>query len=87
MARRREEIRVAVLEEKARVERADESVEEVWRKKRRHYRAAARAEERERRRGEGSRRLAEESSRAHVPRWNRIRQPSALITTNGTIAN
>lgn len=47
MARRREEIRVAVLEEKARVERAGENVEEVWRKKHRHYRAAARAEERE----------------------------------------
>lgn len=31
--------------------------------------------------------LAEESSHAHVARWNRIRQPSALITRNGTIAN
>lgn len=69
--RRRGEIRVAVLEEKACVERAGENVEEVWRKKNKKTQTPQSCSEsrrkREWRRGGESRRLAEESSRAHVP--------------------
>lgn len=85
MVRRREEIRMAVLNLKAHVKRAGESGEEV-RENQRHYREAARRKcgEEEKPEADG---LAEESFHAHVARWNRIRQPSALITRNGTIAN
>ncbi len=85
MVRRREEIRIAVLEEKAHVKRAGESGEEVERKL---QTLQSGSESRRKREGKPEADgLAEESSHAHVEQWNRIRQPSALITANGTIAN
>lgn len=85
VVRRRGEIRRAVLEEKACVERARESGEEVGRKP--QTLQSSSSESRRTSGGEESRRQTGWKRRAHVARWNRIRQPSALITANGTIAN
>lgn len=86
MVRRRGEIRRAALEEKrARVERATERAGKKLGGNLRRDREAVRIEGESG--GEESRRQTGWQRRAHVARRNRIRQPSALITANGTMAN
>lgn len=80
MARRSEEIRRDVLEEKVHVEKVRESGEEAGGKQQRSKNTGKSG-------GEESRRQTGWQRRAHVARWNQIRQPSALITAKGTIAN
>lgn len=78
-----EEIRRDVLEEKVHVERVRESGEEVGG----NQQTLQRSKNSGKSGGEESRRQTGWQRRAHVARWNQIRQPSALITAKGTIAN
>lgn len=78
-----EEIRRDVLEEKVHAEGVRESGEEVGG----DQQTLQRSKNSGKSGGEESRRQTGWQRRAHVARWNQIRQPSALITAKGTIAN